>query len=119
MKQRISEKQEIQIRRNIRQWQRRQMIAGNACRWMCLASCIALVVFMAGMGGGAGGFLAVSLALMVFSAGFLIRSAREVVRHQQILTSQSFSRRMVDPSSGNAIEVIDVEAVPMSIRHWN
>ena len=98
MKTIASEQQEIRIRKNIVQWQRQQATTGIAFHLLCLLSVLALIAFFLNPSAGAGWFLLLSLMLMVYSGGSMIRSAHAVVQHKQMLPEPTFPESWSDES---------------------
>ena len=113
MKTSMTEKQEIQIRKTMRQWEARQRVNGNAFVFFCLASFISFALFLLNPCTDTGWLLFISLALMLFSGGSMFRSAYVVAQLQQLLEFPVISTPSprVFTSQITALDVVDAEVV--------
>ena len=113
MKPSLTERHEIQLRKNVNQWHHRQSTIGNVFLLLCIASIVSFVVFVMDPSRGTAWMLFISLVLMAFSGFSMAGSAYAVVRHKQLLQFPESSRR--DSEAGGlptaAFDVIDAEVI--------
>jgi len=118
MKPLLTERQELQLRKNASQWHRRQATIGNVFLLLCVASIISFVVFVMDPGRGTAWLLFISLVLMAVSGFSMAGSAYAVVRHKQLLQfpdgSTSASEAGGLPAA--AFDVIDAEVIGPSFE---